>query len=184
MHRTGHGGRGSGQPSLRISYDNGLLKDYELFVPVSTSLFLTSVPGISFDIQQIQGIAIPRVITVTNTTQATGTAPQPSLTGDPEFALAGNTCAAPLAPHQSCVLAVQFKPVIAGSRSAILFVGNEQVQLFGQGEFNSVVQISPLQLTFLSCDRAPAALYSAAHLDQHFPRSRWPGGIRFFPSRL
>ena len=139
---------GAGQPSLRISYDNGLLKDYELFVPVSTSLFLTSVPGISFDIQQIQGIAIPRVITVTNTTQATGTAPQPSLTGDPEFALAGNTCAAPLAPHQSCVLAVQFKPVIAGSRSAILFVGNEQVQLFGQGEFNSVVQISPLQLTF------------------------------------
>jgi hypothetical protein len=138
---------GAGQPSLNISHD-GILKDYQLIVPVSNALFLLSAPGISFDIQEVQGIAIPRTITVTNTTQAIGTPPQPSLTGDPEFTIVGNTCIAPLAPHASCALAVQFNPVIAGSRSAILSVGNEQVQLFGQGEFNSVIQLSPLQLNF------------------------------------
>ena len=139
---------GAGQPSLRISYDNGLLKDYELFVPVSTAQFLLSAPGISFGIQQIQGVAIPRVVTVTNTGQNTASSPQPSLTGDAEFSLVGNTCTAPLAPHASCALAVQFNPVIAGSRNANLFVGSQEVQFFGQGEFHSVIQVSPLQLNF------------------------------------
>jgi hypothetical protein len=74
--------------------------------------------------------------------------PQPFLTGDPEFTIAGNTCAASLAPHQSCVVGVQFNPVIAGSRNAILTIGGSQVQLGAQGEFNSVVQVSPLQLNF------------------------------------
>jgi len=139
---------GAGQPSLRFTYDVGGFKDYELFVPVSNTQFLLSTLGISFNIQEVQGIAIPRTITVTNTGNSGFSVPAPVLTGDPEFTLAGNTCVAPLAAHQSCAVAVQFNPVIAGSRSALLDIAGSQVQLFGQGEFNSVIQLSPLQLNF------------------------------------
>jgi hypothetical protein len=139
---------GAGQPSLRFTYDIGGFKDYELLVPVSNTQFLLSTLGINFDIQQVQGIAIPRTITVTNTGNGGFSVPTPVLTGDPEFTLVGNSCIAPLAAHQSCAVAVQFNPVIAGSRNALLDIAGSQVQLFGQGEFNSVIQLSPLQLTF------------------------------------
>ena len=139
---------GAGQPSLRFTYNVGGFKDYELFVPVSNTQFLLSTLGISFNIQEVQGIAVPRTITVTNTGNSGFSVPAPVLTGDPEFTLAGNTCIAPMGAQQSCAVGVQFNPVIAGSRSALLTIAGSQVQLFGQGEFNSVIQLSPLQLNF------------------------------------
>lgn len=150
---------GAGQPSLRISYDNGILQDYELFVPVTTSQFLLSTSGISFGIQQINGVAVPRVVTVTNTSDTAGTPPAPSLAGDPEIVISGTTCVGSLPPHGSCGIAGQFNPVIDGTRNATLTVGDGQVQFSGQGEFNSVIQLSPLELTFFPVivHRAPVA---------------------------
>jgi hypothetical protein len=139
---------GAGQPSLRFTYDSGGFKDYELFVPVSNFQFLVSTNGISFNVQEVKGTAIPRTITVTNTGNSGFSVPAPTLIGDPEFTLAGNTCVAPLTAHQSCAIAVQFNPIIAGFRSAILNIAGNQVQLAGTGEFNSVIQLSPVQLNF------------------------------------
>lgn len=136
------------QPSLRFTYDTGGFKDFELFVPIANRLMLLSTLSLNFNTQQIGGVAIPRVVTVTNTGSGSVTVPAPSLTGDPQFTLVGNTCTLPLPSHQSCAVAVQFNPVISGDSSATLSLAADQVQLFGQGEFNSVIRIAPLQLSF------------------------------------
>lgn len=133
--------------SLQVNYDGGAIKDYSFFVPFSPAPFVLSTLGINFNIQEVQGVAIPRTVTLTNAGNTDLTVPAPALTGDPEFTLAGNNCPVTLAPHQSCAVGVQFKPVIAGSRSGFLNFGS-LVQLFGQGEFNSPIQLSPLQLNF------------------------------------
>lgn len=151
---------GIGQPSLRISYDNGGFKDFELFVPVTAQPFIVSTTTIIFGIQQINGVAIPRTVTVTNTSNNPSSVPPPSMTGDPSFTVVGNTCVAPLAAHASCAVAVQFNPSVAGTPTATLSLAGAQVQMGGQAEFNSVVQMSPLQLNFFPVivHRAPVTL--------------------------
>jgi hypothetical protein len=149
----------AGSAFLHFTYDGGIVKDYNFFVPSSPAPLLLSTGGINFNIQEVQGVAIPRTVTLTNVGNAAVAVPAPVLNGDPEFTVAGNNCPVTLAPHQSCALGVQFKPVIAGSRSSFLIFGSS-VQLFGQGEFNSPIQLSPLQLNFFPVivHRAPTTL--------------------------
>jgi hypothetical protein len=96
------------QGVLTISYDASGTQTYNNFyVTSSPQPLLLSTNAIGFATQQINGVAIPRVVNVTNTSDTTVNAPTASLQGDPAFTIQGTTCAAALAPHQSCAIAVQ-----------------------------------------------------------------------------
>jgi len=142
----GSGGVGG---NINVTYDGNIPLTYSnLYVTMSTQQLLLSTNSIEFGTQQVGGIAIPRTVTVTNTGNAAASVPTPSITGDTEFVVAGNTCTAALAPHQSCVLAAQFNPNIAGTPTANLNIAGQQVALDGQGQIGSTVQISPLELDY------------------------------------
>ncbi|MBZ5492509.1 MAG: choice-of-anchor D domain-containing protein [Acidobacteriia bacterium] len=139
---------GPGSGVFSIFFDNGGQKTFSLFPLGATDDPLLSVSGIRFPLQFVGGIMLPRSITVTNTGGNDIVVPAPLLTGDPEFTIAGNTCPNPLPSGQSCVIAVQFTPLIDGNRTAVLNVGSSAVQLSAQGEINSAILISPLQQDF------------------------------------
>jgi hypothetical protein len=140
---------GGAQPDLRVVYDNTQTKDFfPIFVPVTTTGLALSSEGIQFGTQLVKGVAIPRVVTVTNTSDSPVSAPSVSIVGDSEFVLAGNTCTSDLASHQSCVVGVQFLPALDGTPSATLNIGSGQVPLNGTGQIASQVQASPLELDF------------------------------------
>lgn len=133
--------------NLNITYDgNQLLTFSNLFLTPSAQQILLSTSSIEFAIQQVGGVAIARTVTATNTGNTPVSAPTVSITGDPEYVLAGNTCAVSLSPHQSCVVGVQFNPTIAGTRTGSLNIAGQHVSLDGQGQIGSAVQISPLEL--------------------------------------
>ncbi len=137
-----------GGANLIVFFDNGGLQTFSFFVPPVTQNLLVSTAGIRFPLQFVGGLAIPRTVTVTNASNADFGMSPPLLTGDPEFTIVGNTCGTLLASHQNCTVAVQFTPVIDGNRSAILSLANSTIQLGGQGEIVSSVQVAPLQLDF------------------------------------
>ncbi|HVG91713.1 MAG TPA: choice-of-anchor D domain-containing protein, partial [Alphaproteobacteria bacterium] len=131
-----------------IFFDNGAQKTFSLFQFGTIDDPVLSVNGIGFPLQFVGSVVLPRTITVTNTGGSDIVVPTPVLTGDPEFTISANTCPNPLPSHQSCVIAVQFTPVIDGNRSAVLNIGSSTVQLGGRGEINSAIQIAPLQQDF------------------------------------
>lgn len=132
---------------ITVFFDNGAQKTFSFFsTPVNQNPVL-SVTGIRYPTQFVGGVALPRTVTVTNA-GAGDVSVSPVLTGDPEFAIIGNTCPISLPAHQSCVVGVQFTPSIDGNRSAVLTINGSNVQLFAQGEINSAVQVSPLQQDF------------------------------------
>jgi hypothetical protein len=139
---------GPGSGVFSIFFDNGGQRTFSLFPLGANDDPLLSVAGIRFPLQFVGGVVLPRSITVTNTGGNDIVVPTPLLTGDAEFTIAGNTCPNPLPSGQSCVIAVQFTPVIDGNRTAVLNVGSSTVQLSGQGEINSAIQISPLEQDF------------------------------------
>jgi hypothetical protein len=134
--------------TLSVFIDNGFQKTFSFFPPPLSQNLLLSITGIAFPLQRVGGVALPRVISVTNVTNADAPLAPPALTGDPEFSIAGNNCPAVTPAHQTCAVAVQFNPLIDGKRNALLSLGNGTVQLFAQGEIVSSVQVSPLQLDF------------------------------------
>jgi hypothetical protein len=141
------------QGALTIGYDaNGTQTYNNFYVTSSPQPLLLSTNAISFATQQINGVAIPRVVNVTNTSDATVGAPTASLQGDPAFTIQGTTCAAALAPHQSCAIAVQLTSKAAGTFNGTLTVagggGNGQATLFGNTRNNTLVHASPLGLDF------------------------------------
>jgi hypothetical protein len=144
----------STQGSLQISYDkNTIGQQYNfLYVASSPQPILLSTNSVSFATQQINGVAIPRAINITNTSNSSITAPNASLQGDPAFTISGNTCAAPLASHQSCAVAVQLSAKSAGTFNGMLTIsgqgGSSQVTLFGITQNNTLVQTSPAGLDF------------------------------------
>ena len=140
---------GGAQPALHVVYDTNQRQDFfSIFATATTTPTVLSSDGIEFGTQLVNGVAIPRVVNVTNTSNGTISVPGISIVGASEFILAGNTCVSPLAPHQSCQVGIQFNPVIDGLRTANLNIGSNQVSLTGTGQIASQVQVSPLELDF------------------------------------
>lgn len=133
---------------VTLFFDNGAQKTFDFFSRPVTQDPVLSIAGIIFPTQFVGGVSFPRTITVTNTGDSDIVVPQPLVTGDPEFTIAGNTCPIPLAAHQSCVVGVQFTPAIDGNRSAIVGIGSSTVQLFAGGAIRSQVQVAPLEQDF------------------------------------
>ncbi len=143
----------SSQGDLQIPYDNNTIgQQYNFYVVSTLQPLLTSTSAISFGTQQINGVAIPRVVNITNTSSSSVPAPAASLQGDPAFTISGNTCTAPLASHQSCAVAVQLSSKSAGIFNGTLIIagqgGSSQVALFGSTQNNTLVQTSPPGLDF------------------------------------
>ena len=132
---------------MTVFFDDGAQKSVDFFAPALNQNPLLSIAGIRFPTQFVGGVSLPRTITVTNPGNS-DVSTSPSLTGDSEFSIAGNTCPVLLAAGQSCVVGVVFTPVINGNRSAQLTIGSSTVQLFAPGEINSAVQVSPLEQDF------------------------------------
>ena len=140
--------------AVSIGYDN-LTGNY-YYVPSQyltspTPLLLSEMNNISFGTQTAGNPSFYRTITVTNVSNASASAPNVSLSGDSEFTIAGNTCTTSLAPHQSCIVAALFTPVIDGDRSATLDISggaSASIQLYGTGQISSAVSVSPLQLAW------------------------------------
>jgi hypothetical protein len=153
------------QGSLNISYDNNNMQGYTAFyVTPSTQPILLSIDNsISFATQQINGVAIPRTVNVSNTSNSTIPAPAASLQVDPAFTISGNTCTAPLAPHATCAVAVVMNSTTAGTFNGMLTIaaqgGSSTLSLFGIAANNTLVQTSPLGLDF-----GPIALGGTATL--------------------
>jgi hypothetical protein len=139
---------GPGSGVFSIFFDNGGQRTFTLFPLGASADPELSTAGIRFPLTFVGGVNLPRTITVTNTGNSDIVVPTPLLTGDPEFTVSANTCPNPLPSSQSCVIGVQFTPVIDGNRSSVLNVGSSTVQLFGQGEINSAIQVSPLEQDF------------------------------------
>jgi hypothetical protein len=140
---------GGNQPAMRVFYDTAGEQDFFFFIVLSSQQQLNlSAQVINFGTQQVSGVAIPRIVTATNTDATSLPAPLVSIQGDPEFVLAGNTCTAALAPHQSCVVGVQFLPTTDGAPSATLTISGVQVSLLGLGQNGSIVQANPEGLEF------------------------------------
>jgi hypothetical protein len=140
----------SSSGSLQIAYDNNTIgQQYNIFGIVSSQPLLLSISQINFATQQINGAMIPRTVNVLNTSDSTIATPTASLTGDPAFAIAGNSCTSPLGAHQSCAVAVQLIASKAGSFNGILTIGgSNQVALTGQMQNNLLVQAAPAGLDF------------------------------------
>jgi len=140
---------GGAQPAMHVTYDTSLRQDFNsFFLNPTTQQLLASASAINFGTQLVNGVAIARVVTVTNTGNTGAPAPVVSFTGASEFTLAGNTCTSTLSPHQSCVVGVQFIPTVDGSRSATLNIGFNAVSLGGVGMINSQISVSPLQIDY------------------------------------
>jgi hypothetical protein len=145
---------GGDQPELQIVYDTNQQADIYNFYQLGSGAFpatnqlLLSANALNFGTQQVNGVAIPRTVTATNIGDTSLSAPSASVYGDTEFTLAGNTCISTLAPHQSCVVAVQFIPTLDATPSGILQIAGQQVALSAQGQIGSIVQVSPLELDF------------------------------------
>jgi len=135
---------------LGFVYDTTGSEGYTFYViDTSPTQLLLSSTSINFGTQMTGGVAIPRVVTVTNAGNTFFPAPAASIQGDTEFILQGNTCTSALAPHQSCELAVQFDPTANGTPTASLDVSGLEVALSGTGEITSAVTVSPLGLDFI-----------------------------------
>jgi hypothetical protein len=145
---------GSGEGSVQILYDNNPMgQQYNVIYSLATTqALLLSTNQLGFGTQQINGVAIPRVVNVTNTSNSSIAAPSASLQGDPAFTISGNTCTAPLPPHLSCAIAVQLASNAAGTFSSTLSIGGQspasQVSLYGGTQNNTLVQTSPAGLDF------------------------------------
>jgi hypothetical protein len=138
---------------LTIGWDSGLFQQsYTFYSQFSTQALVLSTTGISFATQQINGVAIPRVVNLTNTSNVTLPVPTFSLQGDPVFTITGNNCAAPIPAHQSCAVAVKMNSGMAGMYNGTLMVtasgGGGNVTLYGQTQNNTLVQTSPAGLNF------------------------------------
>jgi HYDIN/CFA65/VesB family protein/beta-propeller repeat-containing protein len=140
---------GGSQPQLHFVVNGSVHQDFvAFFVTPSAQQLQLSTTAIGFGRQEVGGVAIPRVVTATNTGGTAISAPVTSLQGDAEFVAAGNTCNTSLAPHQSCVVGVQFVPTISGTPSATLNIDGQQVSLFASAAIDSLVEITPLELDF------------------------------------
>jgi hypothetical protein len=140
---------GGAQPAMHVVYDTTLRQDFNsFFLNPTTQQLMASASAINFGTQLVNGVAIPRVVTITNTGNTSAPAPGVSFSGASEFSLAGNTCSPTLSPHQSCVVGVKFVPTADGSRSATLNIGANSVSLGGVGMINSQVTVSPLEIDY------------------------------------
>jgi hypothetical protein len=132
----------------------GLFQSYFVGALKAPQALLLSVPSLSFAHQLVGGTAIPRAVTVTNTTNAVISAPALSIQGASEFVLDGNGCTGPLSAHSSCAVAVKYVPTGNGNRSGTLMVSGQgasvHADLFAVGEIDSAVHVSPLELDFFS----------------------------------
>jgi centrosomal CEP192-like protein/beta-propeller repeat-containing protein len=138
---------------LTISSDSGQSQQsYTFYSQFSAQPLQLSTNGISFATQQINGVAIPRVINFTNTSNSALSAPTFSLQGDPAFTILGNTCTAPIPAHGSCAVAVQMNSSVAGTYNGNLVVsasgGGGTVTLFGMTQNNTLLLPSPAGLNF------------------------------------
>jgi hypothetical protein len=117
----------------------------------TTKPIAVSTVGISFGGQIVGKPSLYRTVTITNTSNASISL-STALTGATEFSTAGTTCAATLAAHASCAVAIKFTPTISGTRSAELSVtggdSSTKVGMSGTGVMDSVVKASPLGLEF------------------------------------
>jgi hypothetical protein len=143
---------GTGGNTVSVAYDNGFQNDYYVpsqYLTSPTPLMVSQTNPIPFGTQTVGNPSLYRPITITNVSNGQADAPGVSLNGDSEFTLAGNTCTASLAPQQSCIIAVLFTPVIDGDRSATLQIsggGSASIQVYGTGQIDSAVTVSPLEL--------------------------------------
>ncbi len=127
----------------------GFVQDYFVTVFPSSQQILLSTRNVEFGYQLVGGIAIPRVITLTNTGNIAVSAPSVSIQGATEFTVSGSTCTSSLPAHQSCVVGVKFTPTANGDRTATFAVsGGPSATLFATGEIGSLVQIAPLAVDF------------------------------------
>jgi Abnormal spindle-like microcephaly-assoc'd, ASPM-SPD-2-Hydin/Beta-propeller repeat len=142
----------TGGGSVAIGYDNLTANYYyppSQYLTSSTPLLLSEMNNIAFGTQTVGNPSLYRTVTVTNVSNASAAAPNVSVSGSSEFTIAGNTCTTSLAPQQSCIIAVLFTPVIDGDRSATLEISggaSATIQLYGTGQIDSAVSVSPLQL--------------------------------------
>jgi len=142
---------GGSEPGLAIIYDGTRVEHGSFFVTTPTADQLTlSANALNFATQQVNGIAVPRVVVATNTGDTTLPEPSVSIEGDPEFLIENNRCVSSLAPHQSCVVSIRFNPTNNGGPAATLTISGQQVALYGQGQDGSLVNVSPLDLNFES----------------------------------
>lgn len=157
---------GSSNDEINVSYDGGVtgepvvgtegagLLPMGIFLFNSPQQILLSNSRIEFGSQQVNGIAIPRTVTVTNTADSPLSPPTVSIAGPAQFVVSGNTCTTTIASHQSCVVSVQFIPAVDGELRGDLNIAGSgatgQVQLDATGVIGSVVQVAPLSLNFPS----------------------------------
>jgi len=134
--------------------DGGLNQSYFVSSVLAPQSLLLSVQGLSFGHQLVGGTAIPRAVTVTNTTNSPLPAPVVSLQGVSQFMIDGNSCTSTLVAYGSCAVAVKYVPTGNGNSSGTLMVSGQgatvHANLFATGEINSVVHPNPLQLDFFS----------------------------------
>ena len=146
---------------LEVTYDTfvedpnhtgkvGDTHSFAIYAPTTPTQLILSASVVPFGTQTLGGIAIPRVVTITNTGNTVVTAPTLSVPGVSDYIISQNRCVSPLASHESCLVAVQFNPATTGVRNAKLNVasGTETVQatLMGSGRLDSPVQVSPLEI--------------------------------------
>ncbi len=108
--------------------------------------------GKDFGGVQVGGTSALQSFVVTNTGGLVSGAITASV-ADAQFAIVGNGCAGPLAPTESCTLAVQFAPAAVGSAQATLEVsaapgGTVSASLAGVGLVPGSLAIAPSALAF------------------------------------
>jgi hypothetical protein len=109
-----------------------------------------SPSSVSFGTQQVGTTSLPQVVTLTNTGSTAVTVESISLGGTNASDYAqSNTCPATLAAGASCSIAVTFKPLASGTRTATLSVADTTVG-------------SPHTVSLSGVGTAPAATLSAA----------------------
>jgi hypothetical protein len=97
-----------------------------------------SSTSVNFNTHPVGGLAATQAITLSNPGALALAISSISLSGSPDFAVSGNTCASSMPPGGSCMVSVTFRPSITGPQSATLTfnsAGNspQTVSLQGSG---------------------------------------------------
>jgi hypothetical protein len=137
---------------MAVLYDNQTRQDFFLQVTPSSTVLLASASALEFGTQFAGGAAIPRVLTVTNTSAGQVT-PAVSMQGDSAFQITNSTCGS-LAPHQSCEVEVSFLPQLSANYNGAVVISSgsdsTQTSLHGSSAVNSLVTANPLWIDLQS----------------------------------
>jgi hypothetical protein len=129
-----------------------------IFTPnPTTSPLLVSMPTISFGSLFPSQQSLPRVVTITNTSNSVTSVDAPTITGPyaSSFNIAGNTCAGvSLQPHQSCAVSVVYQapasgaPIYATLNITDGSAAADTVPLYGSIITQPTISISPGTFSF------------------------------------